>query len=186
MRMAGYVGFPEAFEPSHDDWCLYVLRFEHFLLANGIEDNSKRHHLLLALIGNSTFKLLTNLVVPKKPGELSYKEIYEQLEKHFLPKPVKIAARFCFYNRRQHNEETVAEYLAELRKLAINCEFGNFLEDALCDKLVCGLKDEATQWRLLIEVDLSLKKAFEIIQVIEAAAKMLEKSNPMDNRSPWS
>ena len=37
----------------------------------------------------------------------------------------------------------MAEYLAELRKLAINCEFGNFLEDVLYDKLVCRLKDEA-------------------------------------------
>ena len=165
------MGSPEAFEPSSDDWRLYAQRFEHFLLVNGIEDDSKRRHLLLALIGNSTFKLLTNLVAPKKPGELSYKEICEQLEKQFSPKPVKLAERFRFYNRRQHSEETVAEYLAELRKLAINCEFGNFLEDALCDRLVCGLKDEATQRRLLIEVDLSLKKAFEIIQGIEAAAK---------------
>ena len=87
--MAGYVGSLEAFEPSSDDWRLYAQRFKHFLLANGIEDDSKRRHLLLALIGNSTFKLLTNLVVPKKPGELSYKEICEQLEKHFSLKPVK-------------------------------------------------------------------------------------------------
>ena len=138
--MAGYVGSPEAFEPSSDDWHLYAQRFEHFLLANDIEDDSKQRHLLLALIGNSTFKLLTNLVAPKKPGELSYKEICEQLEKHFSPKPIKIAERFRFYSRQQQSEETVAEYLAELRKLAINCEFGNFLEDALCDRLVCGLK----------------------------------------------
>ena len=51
----------------------------------------------------------------------------------------------------------MAGYLAEL-KLVINCEFGNFLEDVLCDRLVCGLKDEAMQRRLLIEVDLSLSR----------------------------
>ena len=61
--------------------------------------------------------------------------------------------------------------MAELTKLVINCDFGNFLEDALCDRLVCGLKDEATQWRLLTEVDLPLKKAFEIIQGMEVAVK---------------
>ena len=65
----------------------------------------------------------------------------------------------------------MVEYLAELRKLVINCEFGNFLEDALCDRLVCRLEDEAMQQRLLIEVDLSLKKACEIIQGIRAAVK---------------
>ena len=39
--MAGYVGSPEAFELSSDDWHLYAQQFEHFLLANGIEDDSK-------------------------------------------------------------------------------------------------------------------------------------------------
>ena len=120
MRMAGYVGSPEAFEPSSYDGHLYVQQFEHFLLANGTEDDSKRHHLLLALIGNSTFKLLTNLVVPKKPGDLLYKEICEQRDKHFSLKPLKIAEKFRFYNHRQQSKETMTEYLAELRKLAIN------------------------------------------------------------------
>ena len=60
------------------------------------------------------------MVVPKKPGELLYKEICEQRDKHFLLKPLKIAEKFCFYNHRQLSKETVAEYLAELRKLAIN------------------------------------------------------------------
>ena len=39
--MAGYVGYPEAFEPLSDDWRLYTQQFEHFLLVNDIEDNSK-------------------------------------------------------------------------------------------------------------------------------------------------
>ena len=143
--MSALVGSPEAFEPSTNDWRLYAQRFEHFLLANGVTVNSKRLHLLLALIGNSTLKLLANLVAPWKPGELSYTQICEQLDKHFSPKHVKIAERFCFHNRRQKSGETVADYLADLQKLAIHCEFGEFLEDALCDRLVCGLKDKAMQ-----------------------------------------
>ena len=47
-----------------------------------------------------------NLVAPKKPGELSYKEICEQLEKHFSLKPIKIAERFRFYSRQQQSKET--------------------------------------------------------------------------------
>ena len=168
--MTALVGAPEAFDPSTDDWRLYAQRFEHFLLANGVTDDSKRLHLLLALIGNSTFKLLANLVTPQTPGELAYKQICERLEKHFSPKSVKIAERFRFHNRRQQSGETMAEYLAELWKLAIHCEFGDFLEDALCDRFVCGLKHEAMQRRLLGETDLSLKKAFEITQAMEAAA----------------
>ena len=60
--------------------------------------------------------------------------IQTNLEKHFSPKPMKIAERLYFYNHRQQSRETVADYLAELRKLAIHCKFGDFLEDALCDR----------------------------------------------------
>ena len=99
--MARCVGSPEAFEPSSNDWRLYTQQFEHFLLANSNEDDSKQRHLLLALIGNFTLKLLINLEASKKPVELSYKEICEQLEKHFSPKPIKIAKRFHFYSHQQ-------------------------------------------------------------------------------------
>lgn len=77
--MAGFVGSPEPFEKTTDDWYLYAQQFEHFLLANSVveDSESKWHHLLLAfLMSNSTFnKLLANLVGPKKPGEFLYKKI---------------------------------------------------------------------------------------------------------------
>ena len=117
----------------------------------------------------------------QKQGELSYNKICEQLEKHFSPKPVKIAERFCFHNRRQQSGETVADYRANLQKLAIHCEFGEFLEDALCDRLVGGLKDEAMQRRLLGEADLSLKK---ITQAMEAAAKNAREIQTMGQQKP--
>jgi len=68
-----------------------------------------------------------------------------------------------------------AEYLAELRKIYSTCEFGTFLEEALCDRLVCSLKDEDMQCRLLVESDLSLQKAFDLVQGMEAAAKNQKK-----------
>jgi len=49
--------------------------------------------------------------------------------------------------------------VAELRRLAFNFEFGNFLDEALCDCLVCGIRDEAAQHRSLAEADLTLVRA---------------------------
>ena len=165
----GYVGTPEAFTPGSEDWSLYAQRFHHFLLANGITEESQKLHLLLALVGNSTFRLLTNLVAPRQPGELPFKEALTELESHFKPKPVKIAERFRFYKRNQQPGETVSEYVAELRRLATTCEFGTFLNEALCDRLVCGLREEAMQRRLLAEPSLDLEKACELAQGMEAA-----------------
>ena len=48
----------------------------------------------------------------------------------------------------------MVEYVAELRRLATHCEFGAYLDEALRDRFVCGLKDEGTQKALLMETEL--------------------------------
>ena len=80
-----------------------------------------------------------------------------------------MAARFLFHQRQQQPGESVAIYLAELRKLAVPCEFGETLDEALRDRLVCGLRDEAYQKRLLSEPELTLDKALQIAQSMETA-----------------
>lgn len=62
-------------------------------------------------------------------------------------------------------------YLTSLKQLAVTCDFKNFLEKALRDQLVCGLKSEAIQRYLLTESELNLTKALEIAQATEAATK---------------
>ena len=62
-------------------------------------------------------------------------------------------------------------YLAELRKLSKYCDFKANLSDALRDRLVCGIKKENIQKRLLSESDLKLKKAIEIATAMETASK---------------
>ena len=42
----------------------------------------------------------------------------------------------------------MGEYVAELRHLATHCNFGAYLDEALRDRLVCGLRNENTQKRL--------------------------------------
>ena len=110
----GFVGTPKTFTPGSEDGSLYAQRFQHFLLANSITEESQKLHLLLALVGNSTFRLLTNLFAPRQPGELTFNEAHTKLEHHFKPKPVEIAKRFRFYKRNQLTGETVSEYVAEL------------------------------------------------------------------------
>lgn len=42
-------------------------------------------------------------------------------------------------------------FVAALHKLAEHCEFGDVLNDSLRDRLVCGLRNEAIQKKLLTE-----------------------------------
>ena len=65
----------------------------------------------------------------------------------------------------------MAEYVAELRRLATHCKFEGYLEEALRDRLVCGFKNEGVQKRLFTYSDLTLTKAVEVAQSMEAVER---------------
>lgn len=68
-------------------------------------------------------------------------------------------------------------FVAAFRKLAEHCEFNNVLKDTIRDRLVRGLRSEATQKRLLTESALTLEKAIEISVSMELAAKESQQLN---------
>ena len=111
---------------------------------------------------------------PTKPKDKKFSELVDILARHFEPRPIVIAERFHFHKRDQKQGESIAVFLSELRRLAASCSFGTFLEEALRDRLVCVVLNEAIQRKLLTEADLTLSKAFEIAQGIEAAAGFCE------------
>ena len=178
------LGQVEPFELGNDDWVLYTERLDQFFLANGITDNQKKVAVLLTAIGPKAYSLLRNLLAPVKPATKEYSELIDVMKNHLHPKPVVIAERFKFHGRNQGEGETVAQYMAELRKLAEHCDFKDYLDEALRDRFVCGLQSEATQRRLLAEAELSLKKAFEIAQGMETASKQASELQASSRISP--
>ena len=79
--------------------------------------------------------------------------------------------RYEFNTRRQGEAESIATYVAELRKIAEFCEYGPVLNDMLRDRLVCGTSNRIIQRRLLQESALTFEKALEVALSTEAADK---------------
>ncbi|KRY09414.1 hypothetical protein T12_4199, partial [Trichinella patagoniensis] len=73
-------------------------------------------------------------------------------------------------NRKQQPGETVAEFIADLRRFSQGCNFVD-LETMLRDRLVCGLRDEAVQLRLFAKKVLTFQMAQEEALSAEAACK---------------
>ena len=116
------------------------------------------------MVGSRTYGLLRNLFASVRPQDKSLKELTTALEKHYEPKRIVIAERFYFHRQNQLSGESVAQHVAELRWLAIHCNFGVGLDEALWDRFVCGINDERTQKRLLTEEeDLTLAKAVALV-----------------------
>ena len=138
------------------------------MIVNSVEDDKKVAYLLSGL-GAKAYTVLKNLVAPQAPKERSMNRIKELLVNNFKPKPPVIAERYAFHKRDQCVGETVSDFLIELRRLAQTCSFGNFLEEALKDRLICSLAHSSTQKKLLTEKDLTLQKAIEIAMSAEMA-----------------
>ena len=146
----------------------YLERVQLYFEANGIKEE-KQVAVLLTVIGSTTYALLSSLLAPAKPRDKTLQQLTDTLRQHFDPKPLVIAERFHFHKRDQAPGESIGEYLAELRRRATHCNFGDFLDQALRDHLVCGIRHQGTQKRLLSEADLTLAKATEIARSVEAA-----------------
>ena len=131
-----------------------------FFEANEIAA-ANRVAVFLSGIGGGTYSLLRNLQVPTLPKDKTLDEIVDVLTKHYEPKTLVIAEGFQFHRRNQAVGESVAEYIAELRRLTRHCEFGAYLDDALRDRFVCGLQSETIQKKLLMETDLTFQRAVE-------------------------
>ena len=160
--MATYsLGHIERFD-FEDDWHSYTERAQQFFVANKITDEKQMVATFLTNKGPKCCNLLRNLIVPGKPSDKKFSELVEILGKHLKPQPVVIAEQFKFYKRIQREDESVADFMAALRKLSEHCQFGDFLDQTLRDMLVCGLKNTAAQKRLLAEAMLELNKALEI------------------------
>ncbi|CAC5381589.1 unnamed protein product [Mytilus coruscus] len=149
----------------------YTERLEEYFLANEIDDDDKKRSIFLTVCGEKPYSLLRNLCAPAKPNTKTFDNLKEVLTDHLRPKPLIIAERYKFHQRKQESHEKVRDYLANLRKLADTCQFNALLEEALRDRLVCGLYSKTIQRKLLSESELDLKKAFEIAVGIEAAEK---------------
>jgi len=118
-------------------------------------------------IGSGTYKLLRNLLSPDKPGEKAYADIVAALAAHFSPPPSQIVQQYKFNSHFRNPGKSVATFVAELHLLAEHCNYGQTLEVMLHDYIVCGMRDDAIQGRLLSEKELTFKKALEIAQTLQ-------------------
>ncbi|XP_063391013.1 uncharacterized protein LOC134676552 [Cydia fagiglandana] len=93
------------------------------------------------------------------------------MQDHVEPKPSFMAERYRFRLRRQGEEESVAQYLTELKKLSKHCEFDTSLEDNLRDQFTCGLKNDTIKQRLFAEKNIYYSKAVSLALSLEAAER---------------
>ncbi|KAK9695783.1 RNase H-like domain found in reverse transcriptase [Popillia japonica] len=174
------IGKIEEFNLREKNWSSYIARVQQFFKANNVKSELKTA-MLITIMGSEAFDLLTDLCNPEKPENCAFEDLVDLMGNHLQPKPSDIAERYKFRHRVQENQESIANFVAVLKRLAKNCNFGNTLEDNLRDQLVFGLKSEIIRQRLFTESKLTYTKAV-CMESAEINAELVMKGDGAMNK----
>lgn len=173
------IGTLENFVPSAD-FDDYLERAENFFELNCITDDEFKRKLIVHFIGLPALKKLQQLLYPKTHKESTYNEVTDKLKAYFSPKKNRIAQSVEFFKRSQNEFEKVADFAVELQALSKHCVFGQFLDAALRDKFIAGLRNPKIQAELMTSADdtkfdEAVTKAKNLEQIEEDQQKMKAK-----------
>ena len=139
----------------------------------GDDNAAKRRSTFLSVVGSGPYKLLRSIVAPTKPSEKTFEQLTEVLKNHYNHPPSEVMQCFRFNTRVRKPGESMATYVAELRRLAEFCNFEATLDKMIRDRLVSGINDDNIQKKLLSESTLTYARAIEIAQGVEEAERNL-------------
>ena len=166
MATHGNIG---EFSADSKTWVSYIERLQQYFIANNIKGKEKQRAVLLSICGASTYQLIWIVVSLGKPTDKNFEQIVTLVRQHYFTKPSVIMQRFIFNSRSRKRGESIAAFVADLRRLSEYCEFGESLAQMLRDRLVCGINDDQVQSCLLAEPNLTFEKAYELVQAMQTA-----------------
>lgn len=169
--MSAFLGNIQNFDSRTQDWQIFSKRVGQFLTLNSITAEDKKRAVLLTHLSDEVYKLLRNLAHPSEVETLSYSRLTELLDGHFTPKRSTFADLAEFYSAVQAEEESVEDWAARLRGLAIHCEFGTALDTLFLHRFVLGLKAGPERNKVFEQEvsKLTFKKALELAQQMACA-----------------
>ena len=127
------------------------IMFDHQKVAE-----AERKISFLAACSTEVYSELKLLFPGKNVRELELKEMTDALKKRFDQTENDLVQRIRFYARVQKPNERAVDFVLAVKQLAEFCNFGNFKDTAIRDKLLCGIQSKQLQERLLDEDDLTL------------------------------
>lgn len=169
--MSIIIGDVPYFNSLCSDWQVYTERLEQFFEVNDFAPE-KRKALLITSLDDETYKTLRDVCHPTLPKDKTYDELIELLSKQYIVRTSIFRERVKFYQAKQFGNESVASWYARIKRLSLDCKFGDRFDSVLLDRFISGLRSSVILDRLCEEgEDLSLQKAVEIASNKESSSK---------------
>ena len=134
------------------NWREWKSGWSNYTLATKLdkEDEARQVATLLAVIGKDTNKVFRTFVWTTEGDDKKIDVVLKQFEDYCILRQNVTYERFRLFARDQGPEETVDQYMIELRRIASNCDLESITPDQMLrDRLVTGIRDAKVRERLL-------------------------------------
>lgn len=166
--------------PKYDavscDFNIFRQRFEDAMDLYQIDEIHKGAHLVAAL-DDTVYTIIVAFCEPMKPRGKTYRALIELLGSIFVFYPA-YNNRRRFYDAKQLVDESVLDWYARIKKLAIDCSFGLNAISVLNDRFVCGLLPSHIFDRIAKE--LPNKALDEIVQLAILEEVKKQRARPLE------
>ena len=155
-----------------EEWSRWIRHFERFRLASDLASKSEEVQIstFIYSMGDKAEDILESFTITDDEAK-EYKSVKAKFEEYFEKRRNTIYDRAKFNKRKQGDDETVDEFIADLYRLAQHCNYGALHDELVRDRIVSGVKDREVSEKLQREATLTLDAAVTMARQSEAVKK---------------
>ena len=151
---------PEPFEFDGPDvaqrWSKWRKAFETYFTAAEVTKKTPdvQVAILLHSAGTEAQEIHSQFVFVNEDDKKDVKKVLDHFDTYCKPRKNTVYERYCFYSRKQKEDEAIDKYVKDMKTIAANCEFLE-LENMIRDQTVFGYRDPKVKERMLREPTLT-------------------------------
>lgn len=146
-------------------WEKYLSRLENLFVGMNLKDESRKRALLLHYVGEDVYDIYE---AEKGDNPSTYEATKQVLTSYFKPKRNVQMEIFNFRSCKQKANQSLDDFVTELRKLAKNCEFTN-TDAEILSQIIQHCSSSRLRKRALREPNKSLTEIIELGRSLELA-----------------
>lgn len=158
------------------NWKKFHRQWENYEVASRLnkEDAEYRCAVLLACIGEEGMEVYDGMQFNGGENKKDINVVLQKFQDFCVGSTHEAFETYKFHTRNQDSSESIEAYVAALRKLAKNCNFGEMEDRMLRDRIVVGVKSDVAREKLLEDSTLNFKKAVDVCRAYETSQQQLQ------------
>ena len=151
------------------NWKRFKRMWTNYEIATGLDKKlgKTRTATLLTCIGADALEIFDPFVFANEGEANDVDNVIAKFENFCIGKTNETYERYCFNKRDQEQGENIDTYVAALRTLVKTCNYGTLEESLVRDRIVIGIRENATRKKLLQDAKLTLNSCVEICRANE-------------------